>query len=164
MSIVQPFKVNQLCNIKLNNKMKSLLTMLLTVFLTVSAFSQTTQYNNQNGVAIKGYDPVAYFTQNKAVAGMDAYTFDWSGSQWKFSSQSNLDSFKKSPEKYAPQYGGYCAYGCSENYKAPIDPEAFTIINNKLYLNYSMKVKTWWLKDTTTRIKAADAFWPALNN
>jgi YHS domain-containing protein len=163
MSMVETPKAMELCNIKINNKMKSFLTMLLTVFLTVSAFSQTTQYNKQNGVAIKGYDPVAYFTQNKALVGMDAYSFDWSGSQWKFSSQANLDSFRLTPQKYAPQYGGYCAYGCSENYKAPIDPEAFTIINNKLYLNYSMKVKALWLKDTTARIKAADAYWLTLN-
>ena len=157
-------KVRTLCNIKLNDKMKSFLTMLLTVFLTASVFSQTTHYNNQKGVAIKGYDPVAYFTQNKAVAGIGAYTVNWSGSQWKFSSQDNLDMFKNDPEKYAPQYGGYCAYGCSENYKAPIDPEAFSIINNKLYLNYSTKVKTVWLKDTAVRIKVADTNWPALNN
>jgi YHS domain-containing protein len=163
MSILQRAKPSQLCIIKMNNKMKSFLTTLLAAFIMASAFSQTTRFNNQNGIAIKGYDPVAYFIQNKAVAGMDAYTFEWSGSQWKFSSQTNLDSFKKAPEKYAPQYGGYCAYGCSENYKAPIDPEAFTILNNKLYLNYSMKVKTGWLKDTTARIKAADANWPALN-
>lgn len=156
-------KVRTLCNIKLNDKMKSFLTMLLTVLLTASVFSQTTHYNNQNGVAIKGYDPVAYFTQNKAVAGIGAYTVNWSGSQWKFSSQANLDMFKKDPEKYAPQYGGYCAYGCSENYKAPIDPEAFTIINNKLYLNYSFKVKATWLNDTTNRIKLADTNWPDLN-
>lgn len=143
--------------------MKSFLTMLLTVVTIATAFSQATRYANQNGVAIKGYDPVAYFAQNKAISGVDAYTFEWSGSQWKFSSQAHLDSFKVAPEKYAPQYGGYCAYGCSQNYKAPVDPEAFTILNNKLYLNYSMKVKTAWLQEATARIKAADANWPALN-
>ena len=66
-------------------------------------------------------------------------------------------------EKYAPQYGGYCAYGYSENHKAPTDPNAFTIVGNKLYLNYSLKVKEFWLKDTSGKIKAADGYWPALN-
>lgn len=125
--------------------------------------AQIVKFNATDGIAIKGYDPVAYFFQNKAVQGSDSYSFDWSGSKWKFISQANLDSFKIAPEKYAPQYGGYCAYGCSENHKAPTDPNAFTIVGNKLYLNYSLKVKEFWLKDTVGKIKAADAYWPALN-
>lgn len=97
------------------------------------------------------------------MQGFDPYLFSWSGTKWKFVSQANLDSFKLAPEMYAPQYGGFCAYGCSENHKAPTDPNAWTIIDNKLYLNYSLKVKEFWLKDTISRIKAANAYWPALN-
>ena len=136
---------------------------LLALLISTASRAQDVKYYNTRGTAINGYDPVAYFTQKKAVAGTDIYSSDWSGSKWKFISQANLGSFKIAPEKYAPQYGGYCAYGCSENHKAPTDPNAFTIVGNKLYLNYSLKVKEYWLKDTTGNIKAADGYWPALN-
>ena len=131
-------------------------------FFLSSGFAQEGTFSNTDGTAIKGYDPVAYFTLGKAVQGSDKFKFEWSGSQWKFSSQANLDSFKADPAKYAPQYGGWCAYGCSENHKAPTDPNAFTIVNNKLYLNYSLRVKELWLKDTASRIIAADAYWGSL--
>jgi hypothetical protein len=94
----------------------------------------------------------------KAVEGIDAYSLNWGGSKCKFISQANLDSLK-----YASQYGGYCAYGTSENDKSPTDPDTFTIINGKLYLNYSNKVKEYWLKDTMGRIKTANGYWPSLN-
>jgi hypothetical protein len=93
----------------------------------------------------------------------DSYSIDWSGSKWKFISKANLDSFKLAPQKYAPQYGGYCAYGQSENHKSPTDPKVWTIVDNKLYLNYNPKVKEMWLKGTSSKIKAADNNWPALN-
>lgn len=144
--------------------MKTKLITLLLLFYTAVGVAQTAKVYTTNGVAIKGYDPVAYFLQNKAVEGNDQFTFDWNGSKWKFASQANVDSFKVAPEKYAPQYGGYCAYGCSENHKSPTDPNAFTIVDNKLYLNYSLKVKSFWLKDTTSRIKDADAYWNSLKN
>ncbi len=143
--------------------MKSFSLLFLVLLLSAASYAQDVKYYNTKGTAINGYDPVAYFLQNKAVAGNDSYTTDWSGSKWKFISQANLDSFKLAPEKYAPQYGGYCAYGCSEDHKSSTDPQAFTIVGNKLYLNYSLKVKELWLKDTAVRIKAADGFWPALN-
>ncbi len=143
--------------------MKILLIGLLAIMLAATTNAQTVKFNATDGIAIKGYDPVAYFNQSKAVQGSDSYLFAWSDTKWKFVSQANLDSFKLAPEKYAPQYGGYCAYGCSENHKSPTDPNAWTIIDNKLYLNYSLKVKEFWLKDTISRIKAANAYWPALN-
>jgi YHS domain-containing protein len=144
--------------------MRSFSICLLVLFVSGTGNAQEVKYYNTSGIAIKGYDAVAYFLQNKAIAGSDSYSTDWSGSKWKFVSQANLDSFKLSPRKYAPQYGGYCAYGCSENHKSPTDPNAFTIIDNKLYLNYSLKVRGFWLKDTTGRIQAADGYWPGLNN
>ena len=143
--------------------MKSFSISLQALLISVASYAQDVKYFNTKGTAINGYDPVAYFFQNKALEGTDSYSTDWSGSKWKFISQANLDSFKIAPEKYAPQYGGYCAYGCSENHKAPTDPNAFTIVGNKLYLNYSLKVKEFWLKDTSGKIKAADGYWPALN-
>ncbi len=74
---------------------------------SAGAYAQSTKFTSKNGVAIKGYDPAAYFNQQKAVEGNDKYTFDWSGSKWKFASQNNLDSFKVAPEKYAPRYAGF---------------------------------------------------------
>lgn len=142
---------------------KSLFVLITGILLSAGTFAQSVNYSNSNGVAIKGYDPVAYFNQNKAQEGSESHTFDWSGSKWKFVSQANLDSFKLDPLRYAPQFGGFCAYGCSENHLSPTDPNAWTIVDNKLYLNYSMKVKEYWLKDKEKRIKAADGYWPALN-
>ena len=84
------------------------ITLFALLMSSLTCIAQTT-YFSSNDTAIKGYDPVAYFLQNKAIAGSDEISMDWSGSKWKFSSQANLDSFKKAPEKYAPQYGGYCA-------------------------------------------------------
>lgn len=135
---------------------------LFSTIMCCNSFAQVGTFNNTDGVAIKGYDPVAYFTEARAVPGNEKYTYQWSGSLWKFSSQANLEMFKADPVKYAPQYGGYCAYGCSENHKSPTDPNAFTIKNNKLYLNYSQKVKELWIKDTTSRIIAADIYWKSL--
>lgn len=144
--------------------MKQFFSLITALFLTGMVYSQGIKFNSKEGVAIKGYDPVAYFTQQKAVMGRDEFTLDWSGSIWKFSSKENLDSFTVNPGKYAPQFGGFCAYGCSENHLAPTDPEAWTIIDQKLYLNYNLKTRVVWLKDTATRIKNANSFWPALNH
>ncbi|MBC7935168.1 MAG: YHS domain protein [Rhizobacter sp.] len=143
--------------------MKKVVIVLLAVIFSAGAYAQSTKFTSKNGVAIKGYDPVAYFNQQSAVEGNDKYSFDWSGSKWKFVSQNNLDSFKTAPERYAPQYGGFCAYGTSENHLSPTDPKAWTVVNNKLYLNYNLDVKQLWIKDTTSRIKAADGYWPSLN-
>ena len=142
--------------------MKVLLTILM-FSLFSPVFPQAKSYSGKNGIAINGYDPVAYFTERKAVEGKDHFSWNWSGSTWKFASQLHLDSFRLEPERYAPQYGGYCAFGCSENHKSPTDPKAWTIVQDKLYLNYNAAVKNLWIKDTINRIKLADGFWPALN-
>ncbi|MBC8151587.1 MAG: YHS domain protein [Bacteroidetes bacterium] len=114
--------------------------------------------------AIRGYDPVAYFTASKPVKGLKNLTYDWKDVTWSFASQANLDAFKANPGKYAPQYGGYCAYGLSEGHKAPTDPDAFTIVDDKLYLNYNPKVKTMWGKDRDSRIKKANENWPTVKD
>jgi hypothetical protein len=144
--------------------MKQIFSILMFTVLAVSiSNAQNVKFNSTEGVAIKGYDVVAYFTQQQAVAGNDAFTTEWSGSKWKFATKANLDSFVLAPQKYAPQYGGYCAYGCSDNHLSPTDPNAWTIVDNKLYLNYNLKVKGFWIKDTTNLIKKADGLWPLLN-
>ncbi|MEM8562271.1 MAG: YHS domain-containing (seleno)protein [Pseudomonadota bacterium] len=100
-----------------------------------------------SGVAIRGADTVAYFTQMQYVPGTDAFTTQWNGATWKFSSQDHLDLFIADPEKYAPQYGGYCAYGVAQDYLVKIEPEAWSIVDGKLYLNYSLKVQEEWEED-----------------
>ena len=119
-------------------------------------------FSNNKGAAIKGFDPVAYFQENKAIEGENTISYKWSGSIWKFTSEENLEKFKIQPEKYAPQYGGFCAYGASENHLSPTDPEAFTIVDSKLYLNYNKKVKELWIKNTEQRIQKANEYWLTL--
>lgn len=112
--------------------------------------------------AISGYDAVAYFTEGKPVIGLDPLTYQWKNEVWHFSSQKNLDLFKQTPEKYAPQYGGYCAFGMSRGYKAKTDPAAWTIAEGKLYLNYNMDVRGDWAKNQKALIEKADKNWPTL--
>jgi YHS domain-containing protein len=119
-------------------------------------------FGGNTDTAINGYDTVAYFTQSKPVKGTDALATDWQGAKWKFSTQANLDLFKANPEKYAPQYGGYCAYGVTQGYLVKVDPEQFTVIDGKLYLNYDADVQAKWKKDTVGYITAANGKFPAL--
>lgn len=138
-----------------------IITFICLGFFSVQA-QQGTSWFASNGVAIRGYDPVAYFKDAKPVKGDSTYQFQWQGINWWFSQQAYLDSFKLNPEHYAPQYGGYCAYGASESHLAPTSPEAWTIVDDKLYLNYSPKVKSFWTKDIPGRITAANAYWLTL--
>ena len=118
---------------------------------------------SSDGVAIEGYDPVAYFTDSKPVKGSSQYTYRWQGAIWHFASAQHRDAFAKSPESYAPQYGGYCAYGVSQGHTAPVDPAAWKIINGKLYLNYNREVQGLFLKDPAAEIEKADQNWPKLH-
>lgn len=119
---------------------------------------------NWRGLAIKGYDPVAYFTDGKPVEGSADFTFDWEGAKWRFASAGHRDSFAKDPARYAPQFGGYCAWAVSQGYTADIDPEAWKIVDGKLYLNYSPKVQKKWEEDAAGNIAKAEANWPALRD
>lgn len=113
----------------------------------------------KDGAAIGGYDPVAFFTENKPVQGSPAIHLNWKEAEWRFSSQANLDSFQRSPEKYAPQYGGYCAFGTAEGHKAPTEADTWTVIDGKLYFNYNQEVKQLWDKDRKGFIVKADENW-----
>ena len=114
------------------------------------------------GVAIEGTDPVAYFTQNMPLEGKREFSVDWKGATWRFASAANRDAFKGDPERYAPQYGGYCAWAVSQGYTASIDPEAWKIVDGKLYLNYSKSVQSQWAADVPGNIAKADQNWPAI--
>ena len=117
-----------------------------------------------DSVAIRGYDPVAYFTAGAPVKGEPQFRHEWNGGVWLFSNRDNLERFKADPERHAPQFGGFCAFGMSRGYKVGTDPAAFTIHDGKLYLNYSLPVQATWLKDTDTYIDKADANWVTLEH
>jgi YHS domain-containing protein len=112
------------------------------------------------GVAIDGYDPVAYFAEGKPVEGSSDFEYEWMGATWRFASAADRDQFAADPEKYAPQYGGYCAYAVSQGATADIDPDAWHIEDGKLYLNLNKKVQSIWLKDIPGYITKANANWP----
>jgi YHS domain-containing protein len=111
------------------------------------------------GVAIHGFDPVAYFTAGKAVPGKAEWSTKWQGAEWRFASAEDRDLFVKSPEKYAPQYGGHCAYGMALGHLAPTDPKAWKVVDGKLYLNFNKDVQAQWQKDTAGWIPKADKNW-----
>lgn len=117
-----------------------------------------------DGQAVRGYDVVAFFTESKPVKGSPEFVFRWMDADWLFASKANLDRFKADPEKYAPQYGGYCAYGTAEGHKAPTQIDTWTIADGKLYLNYNDQVKKLWLKDQTGMIRKADQNWPLIRD
>jgi YHS domain-containing protein len=116
----------------------------------------------QNGVGVSGYDAVAYFTDGKAVPGSAPFTAEYHGITYRFASAAHRDAFTADPEKYLPQYGGYCAYAAAKGALAKTDPEAFTVLNGKLYLNFSEDVRQRWLPRSTEFIHAADLNWPQL--
>jgi YHS domain-containing protein len=114
----------------------------------------------KDGAAIRGYDPVAYLLQRKPIRGSAMYTSEYRGSVFHFASAANRDRFAVNPEQYVPQYGGFCAFGMAKGYKATTDPEAFTIVDGKLYLNYSLAVRARWQQDIPGYIAKADKYWP----
>jgi len=111
------------------------------------------------GVAIDGYDPVAYFTDGKPVEGTSDITADWQDATWRFASTDHRALFVANPEKYAPAYGGYCAWAVSQGYTASIDPTAWRIVDGRLYLNYSQSVQQQWAEDVPGNIQKADGNW-----
>ena len=114
------------------------------------------------GIAIHGYDPVAYFADGGPRKGRPDIALDHAGARWLFSSEANRDRFRAEPEKYLPAYGGYCAYGVAQGYLVKIDPEAWAIVNGRLYLNYDRSVAQTWRKDVPGYVAKADANWPGL--
>ncbi|WP_026308561.1 YHS domain-containing (seleno)protein [Spirosoma spitsbergense] len=146
--------------------MKPVFCQLLTLLMlsVTLSFGQEAAVFSSDNQAIRGYDPVAYFTENKPVKGNPNYSYTHKETNWLFASAANRDAFKADPDRYMPQYGGYCAYGLSQGHKAPTDPEAWTIVDDKLYLNYNPKVKTKWVQRQADNIQQADQNWPKLKN
>ena len=114
------------------------------------------------GVAISGVDAVAYFTDAKAVIGTTKFSHQWKGAEWRFKNAANRDVFAKKPEIYAPAFGGYCAWAVSQGYTAGIDPEAWTIHEGTLYLNYSKNIQKQWAQDISGNIAKGRRNWPGV--
>lgn len=138
-------------------------TMLLTFLSSQAQAAKPEIYATENG-AIEGYDPVAYFVENQPRKGLEKYTLEWKGAIFKFANAENLATFKAAPEKYTPQYGGYCAYAASLGSIANTEPEAWTIVDGKLYLNYNKQVRSLWSQNTANNITKANNNWPHILN
>ncbi|EWY38374.1 hypothetical protein N825_12785 [Skermanella stibiiresistens SB22] len=115
-----------------------------------------------SSVAVGGYDPVAYFTKGQPVEGGKEFSTRWMDAEWRFASAENRDLFIKSPEKYAPQYGGYCAWAVAQGKTASGDPKLWKVVDGKLYLNYDQEIQQRWEKDIPGHIASADHNWPSV--
>ena len=128
-------------------------------FLVAAAQPGNSVNKGSDGVAVKGYDVVAYFDQKRPMKGDPKYSYEYNGAKYDFVSSEHLDLFTKNPEAYLPQYGGYCAVGASMGHKADIDPESWAVIDGKLYLNSSKGAQKLFDKDPNAAIKRADQNW-----
>ncbi|UWQ97709.1 YHS domain protein [Rhodobacteraceae bacterium S2214] len=128
--------------------------------VATQAIARTPAIYAEDGIAIDGTDPVAYFTDGEPVAGSPDHQVMWQGATWQFSSAANRAAFEADPYAYAPQYGGYCAYAVSQGYTASTTPAAWSIVDGKLYLNYSRRIRRKWERDPAGYIAAGDANWP----
>jgi YHS domain-containing protein len=144
--------------------MRKLASLLLILSLATPLLAQAQSLLNldKTGVAIQGYDPVAFFADHKPVKGRAEFTSKHDGATYLFSSKEHKDIFDKEPTKYEPAFGGYCAYGVSRNKLVAIDVEAFQIVDGRLLLQYSTGVRDNFNKDTKGNLAKAEANWPGL--
>lgn len=131
-------------------------------FLFATSVVSADEIYATKGIAINGYDPVAYFTDHRPVKGSKRFVASYKGATFLFASAAHRDAFARDPGHYAPQYGGYCAYGTAEGHKATTAPQAFTIVDGKLYLNYNDEVLKTWRSDIGGYIQKANSNWNAV--
>jgi YHS domain-containing protein len=138
--------------------------LLLALFASIPAFAQTKTLLNldKNGIAIQGYDPVAFFKQNRPVKGNPQFESKYNGARYLFVSAEDKSTFDANPAKYEPQFGGFCAYGVSQGHTAPVKIEAFQIVNDRLIMQYDLSVKKEFNKDQQGNLQKADKNWPAI--
>lgn len=128
-----------------------------------AAAQQSPVYTGWFGkVAVGGYDPVAYFTQGKPVKGEARFAHKWNGAEFRFASAANRDAFRADPARYAPQYGGYCAWAVANGYTASGDPRVWKVVGGKLYLNYNAEVGRTWSRDIPGNIAKGNRNWPSV--
>jgi hypothetical protein len=143
---------------------RSLLAAPALLLLPRAAFAATPPVYAEGGIAIDGTDPTGYFTKAAPVAGDPAVTLDWQGATWRFASAETRAMFEGDPDRYAPQFGGYCAWAVAEGYTAPTVPEAWKIVDGKLYLNFSRRIQRRWERDIPGNIARGEANWPGVLN
>lgn len=143
--------------------------MILFLALITSLMVNGQQYNGHylnnvdaNGVILDGYDPVAFFTDNKPVKGDPQFSYKYEEAVYHFASQAHLDLFKANPEKYKPQFGAWCAYAVSLGRTAPIDVNTFSIVDGRLVIQHNQRAVNGWSKDPEGNLKLADKYWPAV--
>lgn len=119
--------------------------------------------NAPGGLAVHGYDVVAYFTDERPVRGTAAFVHRWRGAEWRFASAAHRDAFAAEPERYAPQYGGFCAYGVALGAQVDVDPTAWRIVDGRLYLNVDHSVQRRWQRDIPGYIRQGDANWSRMS-
>jgi hypothetical protein len=128
-----------------------------------AASAQHRVNDNGTGAAIGGYDVVAYFTDHRAVLGSADHTVIHEGTAYRFASDAHAALFRANPGRYLPQYGGFCAYAASQGRLVRVDPDAFRVVEGRLYLNYSHDIQAQWESDRARYIREADARWPELS-
>lgn len=133
------------------------LTLFGVLLTTVGVLAEDPVNSSFFGGAIKGYDAVAYHSEGIAKSGSRKFSYDWNGATWRFASAHNRDLFAADPQKYAPQYGGYCAWAMADGQFVGVDPKLWTIVEGKLYLNYNRDVQKKWKKNIPAFIERADA-------
>lgn len=131
-----------------------------TALALTPAFAAEPPVYQSAGIAINGYDPVAYFTESQPVEGSADFTSEYDGATFRFATAGNKAMFDGDPAKYAPQYGGYCAFAVSRGYTASTSPNAWSIHNDKLYLNFNKAIRARWAISKDANIEAGDANWP----
>ena len=142
--------------------MKKLLLLLLVVSFSAFGQGKSLQNLDKNSVAIQGYDPVAFFTQNRPVKGLPEFESQYHGARYLFASADDKAMFDANPAKYEPQFGGFCAYAVSEGHTAPVKIEAFMIVNGRLLMQYDLDIKKTFEKDPQGRPAKADKNWPGI--
>ena len=145
------------------NWKKSFVAISVILFLASVALAKGLIHTrDSDNLAVWGYDAVAYFSEGKAVKGLKKFSLSYGGADWLFSSRKNLRKFKKDPKKFAPQFGGYCAWAVGNGYTAEGNPKYWTVYKGKLYLNYNRAIKNKWLRDRDNLIRKAQKNWPGV--
>jgi len=145
-------------------KPRSILRVVLAASLLIaSTVVSAGEYFERDGVALRGYDPVSYFTDGKPQQGLPAHNYVYKGSKFQFASADNQKLFVDNPDKYAPQFGGFCSYGTAQGYKVSTQPDAFSVVDGKLYLNYNREVVKIWQQDVPGNISKAEENWPEVS-
>ena len=134
------------------------------VFLNFAVFTTDAWSTDVYGVALKGYDTVAYFTEGRAVKGKSEFSYNWNDASWYFSTLKNRDLFAANPERYAPQFRGHCAYGLAKGKLVAADPEQWTIVDGKLYVNYNRALRDSFRQDKAAMIMEAENNWAKHQN